>query len=83
MLLAVFDEAPTKLCSTCKIISGDIQFIQKFWIHPFSRMIELTTQPDYETLKQYNLTVEDVDCRRFHPRMAITVVNKEPWVLIY
>ncbi|VFV43229.1 Hypothetical predicted protein [Lynx pardinus] len=35
---------------TYKITSGDIQVIQRFWIHPLSGMIELTTQPDYETM---------------------------------
>nr|XP_021530625.1 cadherin-related family member 3 [Aotus nancymaae] len=38
-------------------------------------MIELTTQPDYESMKQYNLIVEAVDCDRFHPRTATTKVT--------
>ncbi|XP_032315317.1 cadherin-related family member 3-like [Camelus ferus] len=62
-------------CVTYKITSGDTQAIQRFWIHPLSGMIELTTQPDYETVKQYNLTVEGVDCDRFQPRTAVTVVT--------
>ncbi|KAG8523866.1 Cadherin-related family member 3, partial [Galemys pyrenaicus] len=62
-------------CVKYKITSGDIQVIQRFWIHPLSGMIELITQPDYETVKQYNLTVEGVDCDRFHPRTGLTTVT--------
>ncbi|XP_004676614.1 PREDICTED: cadherin-related family member 3 [Condylura cristata] len=62
-------------CVKYKIISGDIQVIQRFWVHPLSGMIELITQPDYETVKQYNLTVEGVDCDRFHPRTGLTMVT--------
>ncbi|EPY85696.1 hypothetical protein CB1_000353009 [Camelus ferus] len=68
------DDLPN--CVTYKITSGDTQAIQRFWIHPLSGMIELTTQPDYETVKQYNLTVEGVDCDRFQPRTAVTVPGK-------
>ncbi|KAF6099765.1 hypothetical protein HJG60_011503 [Phyllostomus discolor] len=73
--VTAIDEDYPPNCVTYKIINGDIQVIQIFWIHPLSGMIELTTQPDYETVKQYNLTVEGVDCDRFHPRTAITMVT--------
>ncbi|XP_036189690.1 cadherin-related family member 3-like [Myotis myotis] len=69
------DEDYPPNCVTYKIASGDTQVIQRFWIHPLSGMIELTTQPDYETVKQYNLTVEGVDCDRLHPRTAMTMVT--------
>ncbi|XP_037859628.1 cadherin-related family member 3-like [Chlorocebus sabaeus] len=84
MLLAAFykvgrviaiDEDHPPNCVTYKIANGDTQVIQRFWIHPLSGMIELTTQPDYESVKQYNLTVEAVDCDRFHSRTAMTMVT--------
>lgn len=87
MLLAAFykvgrvtaiDEDQPLDCVTYRIASGDIQTVQRFWIHPLSGMIELTTQPDYETVKQYNLIVEGVDCDKFHPRTAVTTVRREP-----
>ncbi|XP_036896760.1 cadherin-related family member 3-like isoform X4 [Sturnira hondurensis] len=74
--VTAIDEDYPPNCVTYKIISGDIQVIQIFWIHPLSGMIELTTQPDYETVKQYNLTVEAVDCDRVHPRTAMTMQRK-------
>ncbi|KAM5314430.1 cadherin-related family member 3-like isoform 2-T2 [Glossophaga mutica] len=73
--VSAVDEDYPPNCVTYKIISADIQVTQIFWIHPLSGMIELTTQPDYETVKQYNLTVEGVDCDRFHPRTAMTIVT--------
>ncbi|XP_036286536.2 cadherin-related family member 3-like [Pipistrellus kuhlii] len=73
--VTAIDEDYPPNCVTYKIASGDIQVIQRFWIHPRSGMIELTTQPDYESVKQYNLTVEGVDCDRLHPRTAMTVVT--------
>ncbi|XP_032987522.1 cadherin-related family member 3-like isoform X1 [Rhinolophus ferrumequinum] len=73
--VTAIDEDHPPNCVTYKITSGDIQVVQRFWIHPLSGMIELTTQPDYETVKQYNLTVEGVDCDRFHPRTAMTTVT--------
>ncbi|KAM5231412.1 cadherin-related family member 3-like isoform 1-T1 [Hipposideros larvatus] len=73
--VTAIDEDHPPNCVTYKITSGDIQVIQRFWIHPLSGMIELTTQPDYETVKQYNLTVEGVDCDRFQPRTAMTLVT--------
>lgn len=84
MLLAAFykvgrvtaiDQVYPPNCVKYKIISGDIQVLKKFWIHPLSGMIELMTQSDYETVKQYNLTVEGVDCDRFHPRMGLAIVS--------
>ncbi|XP_037357475.1 cadherin-related family member 3-like [Talpa occidentalis] len=73
--VTAIDEDYPPNCVKYKIISGDIQVIQRFWIHPLSGMIELITQPDYETVKQYNLTVEGVDCDRFHPRTGLTMVT--------
>jgi hypothetical protein len=75
------DHPPNRL--TYKIASGDIQVVQRFWIHPLSGMIELTTQPDYKFVKQYKLTVEAVDCGRVHPRTAVTTVSGETQVFIY
>ncbi|XP_021105317.1 cadherin-related family member 3 [Heterocephalus glaber] len=69
------DEDHPPNCLTYKITNGDIEAVQKFWIHPHSGMIELTTQPDYESVKQYNLTVEAVDCDRVHPRTAVATVT--------
>ncbi|XP_066100615.1 cadherin-related family member 3-like [Saccopteryx bilineata] len=73
--VTAIDEDHPPNCVTYKITNGDTQVIQRFWIHPLSGMIELATQPDYETVKQYNLTVEGVDCDRFHPRTAMTMVT--------
>ncbi|XP_006893929.1 PREDICTED: cadherin-related family member 3-like [Elephantulus edwardii] len=73
--VTAIDEDHPPNCVTYRITNGDIQVIQRFWIHPLSGMIELTTQPDYESVKQYNLTVEAVDCDRFQPHTAITVVT--------
>ncbi|XP_021530625.2 cadherin-related family member 3 [Aotus nancymaae] len=73
-VIAIDEDHPPN-CVTYKIASGDTQVIQRFWIHPVSGMIELTTQPDYESMKQYNLIVEAVDCDRFHPRTATTKVT--------
>ncbi|KAM7062992.1 cadherin-related family member 3-like [Molossus nigricans] len=73
--VTAIDEDHPPNCVRYKITSGDSQVLQRFWIHPLSGMIELTTRPDYETVKQYNLTVEGVDCDRSHPRTAMTVVT--------
>uniref|UniRef100_H0XT23 Cadherin domain-containing protein n=1 Tax=Otolemur garnettii TaxID=30611 RepID=H0XT23_OTOGA len=73
-VMAIDEDQPPN-CVTYKITKGDIEAIQRFWIHPLSGMIELTTQPDYESVRQYNLTVEAVDCDRFHPRTAMTMVT--------
>ncbi|XP_062055949.1 cadherin-related family member 3-like [Lepus europaeus] len=69
------DEDHPSNCLTYKITSGDSQAVQRFWIQPLSGVIELTTQLDYESVKQYNLTVEAVDCDRSHPRTGTTVVT--------
>nr|XP_021507906.1 cadherin-related family member 3-like [Meriones unguiculatus] len=71
---AIGEDHPAN-CLTYKIIKGDVQAVRRFWIHPISGMIELTTQPDYETVRQYNLTVEAVNCDRAHPRTAVTTVT--------
>ncbi|XP_075406999.1 cadherin-related family member 3-like [Tenrec ecaudatus] len=73
--VTAIDEDHPPNCVTYQITNGDVQVIQRFWIHPFTGMIELTTQPDYESVKQYNLTVEAVDCDRFQPHTAVTVVT--------
>ncbi|XP_047387493.1 cadherin-related family member 3-like isoform X2 [Sciurus carolinensis] len=73
--VTAMDEDHPPNCLTYKITKGDVQVIQRFWIHPLSGMIELTTQPDYESVKQYNLTVEAVDCDRVHPRTGMTTVT--------
>ncbi|XP_048656976.1 cadherin-related family member 3 [Marmota marmota marmota] len=73
--VTAIDEDYPPNCLTYKIIKGDIQVVQRFWIHPLSGMIELTTQPDYESVKQYNLTVEAVDCDTAHPRTGVTTVT--------
>ncbi|XP_050999274.1 cadherin-related family member 3-like [Acomys russatus] len=73
--VTAIDEDHPPNCLTYKIIKGDSQAARRFWIHPLSGMIELTTQPDYETVRQYNLTVEAVDCDRAHPRTAVTTVT--------
>ncbi|XP_069874501.1 cadherin-related family member 3-like isoform X1 [Dipodomys merriami] len=73
--VTAIDEDYPRNCVTYKITHGDTQVVQRFWIHPLSGMIELTTQPDYESVKQYNLTVEAVDCDRLQPRTAVTTVT--------
>lgn len=73
--VTAIDEDHPPDCLTYKIIKGHSQAVQMFWIHPFSGVIELTTQPDYESVRQYNLTVEAVDCDRDHPRTAVATVT--------
>ncbi|XP_077652598.1 cadherin-related family member 3-like [Urocitellus parryii] len=73
--VTAIDEDYPPNCLTYKISKGGIQVVQRFWIHPLSGMIELTTQPDYESVKQYNLTVEAVDCDPAHPRTGVTTVT--------
>lgn len=75
---AIDEDYPS--CVKYKITNGDVQIIQRFWIHPLSGMIELMTQPDYETVKQYNITVEGVDCDKLYPRTATTLVNSDPQI---
>lgn len=75
--VTAIDEDHPPNCLTYRITSGDIEAVQRFWIHPRSGMIELTTQPDYESVKQYNLTVEAVDCDRVRPRTAVTTVSRD------
>ncbi|KAM5280084.1 cadherin-related family member 3-like [Ctenodactylus gundi] len=73
--VTAIDEDYPPNCLTYTITGGDSQDGQRFWIHPRSGEIELTTQPDYESVKQYNLTVEAVDCDKERPRTAGTVVT--------
>uniref|UniRef100_A0A8C8VY42 Cadherin related family member 18 n=1 Tax=Peromyscus maniculatus bairdii TaxID=230844 RepID=A0A8C8VY42_PERMB len=73
--VTAIDEDHPPNCLTYKIINGDIQAVQRFWIDPLSGVIELTSQPDYESVRQYNLTVQAVDCDRAHLRTAVTTVT--------
>ncbi|XP_056662240.1 cadherin-related family member 3 [Monodelphis domestica] len=73
--VTAFDEDNPLNCVRYKISQGDTQIIRRFWIHPLTGMIELTTQPDYESVKQYNLTIEAVDCDQVQPRTAVTTVT--------
>ncbi|XP_078066280.1 cadherin-related family member 3-like [Mustelus asterias] len=59
---------------TYKIISGDSQIIMRFWIDPKEGTIELITQPDYESVQQYNLSVEAIDSDPNQPKTAVTTV---------
>ncbi|GCB63910.1 hypothetical protein scyTo_0009739, partial [Scyliorhinus torazame] len=60
---------------TYKIISGDSQVIKRFWIDPKEGTIELITQPDYESVQQYNLSVEAIDSDPNQPKTAVTTVR--------
>ncbi|XP_043857681.1 cadherin-related family member 3-like [Dromiciops gliroides] len=73
--VTAFDGDNPLNCVKYKIIRGDTQNIRRFWIHPLTGMIELITQPDYESVKQYNLTIEAVDCDQAQPRTAVTTVT--------
>ncbi|XP_068940665.1 cadherin-related family member 3-like, partial [Petaurus breviceps papuanus] len=73
--VTAFDGDNPLNCVRYKIIRGDAQIIRRFWIHPLTGMIELTTQPDYESVNQYNLTIEAVDCDQAQPRTAVTTVT--------
>ncbi|XP_067855228.1 cadherin-related family member 3-like [Heptranchias perlo] len=59
---------------TYKIISGDTQVIKRFWIDPKEGILELITQPDYESVKQYTLSVEAIDSDPNQPKTAVTKV---------
>ncbi|XP_038668108.1 cadherin-related family member 3-like [Scyliorhinus canicula] len=59
---------------TYKMISGDSQVIKRFWIDPKEGTIELITQPDYESVQQYNLSVEAIDSDSNQPKTAVTTV---------
>lgn len=81
--VAAVDEDHPPNCLTYKIINGDVQAVQRFWIHPFSGVIELTSQLDYESVRQYNLTVQAVDCDRAHPRTAVATVSRNMLLYVY
>lgn len=81
--VAAIDEDHPPNCMTYKIIKGDVQAVQRFWIHPLSGVIELTSQPDYESVRQYNLTVQAVDCDRAHPRTAVAMVSRKMLFCVY
>ncbi|XP_062924401.1 cadherin-related family member 3-like [Mobula hypostoma] len=59
---------------TYKIISGDMQVMKQFWIDPKEGILELITQLDYESVKEYTLTVEAVDSDPNQPKTAVTQV---------
>ncbi|XP_055503574.1 cadherin-related family member 3-like [Leucoraja erinacea] len=59
---------------TYKIISGDMQVIRRFWIDPKEGILELITQLDYESAKEYTLTIEAVDSDPTQPKTAVTQV---------
>ncbi|XP_051873588.1 cadherin-related family member 3-like [Pristis pectinata] len=59
---------------TYKIISGDIQVMKQFWIDPREGILELITQLDYESVKEYTLTIEAVDSDPNQPKTAVTQV---------
>ncbi|XP_019360128.1 PREDICTED: cadherin-related family member 3-like [Gavialis gangeticus] len=62
-------------CITYRIVRGNLPPVQIFWVDPASGTIELITQPDYESIQQYKLTVQAVDCDLAHPRTAVTTVT--------
>ncbi|XP_072928409.1 cadherin-related family member 3-like [Hemitrygon akajei] len=59
---------------TYKIISGDVEVMTRFWIDPKEGILELITQLDYESVKEYTLTVEAVDSDPNQPKTAVTQV---------
>ncbi|GCC21919.1 hypothetical protein chiPu_0000302 [Chiloscyllium punctatum] len=72
-VIATDDDYPVNAV-TYKIISGDIQIIKLFWIDPKEGTIELITQSDYESVRQYDLTVEAIDSDPNQPKTAVTRV---------
>ncbi|XP_043564574.1 cadherin-related family member 3-like [Chiloscyllium plagiosum] len=72
-VIATDDDYPLNAV-TYKIISGDTQIIKLFWIDPKEGTIELITQSDYESVRQYNLTVEAIDSDPNQPKTAVTRV---------
>nr|XP_028576883.1 cadherin-related family member 3-like [Podarcis muralis] len=69
------DEDYPSDCVTYRIGHGDIFYpVEIFWLDPVSGVIELITEPDYESVQQYKLIIEAVDCDLFHPRTASTLV---------
>ncbi|XP_041046842.1 cadherin-related family member 3-like isoform X2 [Carcharodon carcharias] len=72
-VIATDDDFPLNAV-TYKIISGDSQVIKRFWIDPEEGTIELITQPDYESVHRYNLSVEAIDSDPNQPRTAVTTV---------
>ncbi|XP_077779632.1 cadherin-related family member 3-like [Podarcis muralis] len=70
------DEDYPSDCVTYRIGRGDIFYpVEIFWLDPVSGVIELITEPDYESVQQYKLIIEAVDCDLFHPRTASTLVT--------
>uniref|UniRef100_H3A511 Cadherin domain-containing protein n=1 Tax=Latimeria chalumnae TaxID=7897 RepID=H3A511_LATCH len=62
-------------CVTYRITTGDTEVIQRFWIDPSSGTIELITQPDFESVEQYKLTVEATDCNPVSPKTGTAMVT--------
>nr|XP_056702639.1 cadherin-related family member 3-like [Euleptes europaea] len=61
-------------CLTYRIVRGDVNPAEIFWLDPVSGMIKLIRQPDYESIPQYKLTIEAVDCDPVNPKSASTMV---------
>nr|XP_034960884.1 cadherin-related family member 3-like [Zootoca vivipara] len=70
------DEDYPSNCVTYRIGHGGMFYpVEIFWLDPVSGVIELMTEPDYESVQQYKLNIEAVDCDLFHPRTASTLVT--------
>ncbi|XP_067908414.1 cadherin-related family member 3-like [Heterodontus francisci] len=72
-VIATDDDFPLNAV-TYRIISGDAQVIKRFWIDPKEGTLELITQLDYESVQQYNLSVEAIDSDPNQPKTAVTKV---------
>ncbi|KAM4721715.1 cadherin-related family member 3-like [Rhinophrynus dorsalis] len=57
-------------CVKYGIQKGNMDVISRFWINPTSGVIKLITNPDFETVPSYTLTVEATDCDEKNPRKA-------------
>ncbi|XP_060127283.1 cadherin-related family member 3-like isoform X2 [Zootoca vivipara] len=74
--VAATDEDYPSNCVTYRIGHGGMFYpVEIFWLDPVSGVIELITEPDYESVQQYKLNIEAVDCDLFHPRTASTLVT--------
>ncbi|XP_069063540.1 cadherin-related family member 3-like [Pleurodeles waltl] len=62
-------------CVRYRITSGDTEIIKLFWINRDTGVIELTTNPDYETTTQYTLAVEAADCDPVTPKRKEATVK--------
>ncbi|XP_053325577.1 cadherin-related family member 3-like [Spea bombifrons] len=62
-------------CVRYRILNGNTDVINRFWVDPASGTLELLTQPDYESLPSYTLVVEASDCDLINPRKAQATVT--------